>query len=267
MTTVFIYTLEHPVTQEIRYVGKTRNPAARLKEHRREYLNPKSHKVNWVRQLRSEKLRPVLKILDEVVESEWHFWEKYWIEQMRQWGCRLLNHTSGGDGLTSGNKTSFQKDNGAKAVVALHKDGTVYSHFKSGKYAEEQTGLTAISAALKGVNNRAGKYYWFYKDAYEKLSQVDVIKIISTKVKAKANHSSGWFDKDFTPWNKGKSGYTFEKHARDRIVLQYDLNMNFIQEFPSLRSAGWAVGCTSYNISLCCNGVNKTAKKFKWKFK
>lgn len=106
---VFIYTLEHPITNEVRYVGKTKNPKMRFHNHCNKLHNEKTHKRNWINNLRKENLRPVMEILDEVEESEWKYWEKFWIEQFRQWGFNLVNHTSGGDGLTIGNITSFKK--------------------------------------------------------------------------------------------------------------------------------------------------------------
>ena len=111
METVYIYTLEHPITKEIRYVGKTKNPKMRFHNHCNKLHNEKSHKRNWINKLKKEGLKPKMKILDEVLESEWKFWERFWINQLKQWNFNLVNHTSGGDGLTLGNETSFKKGN------------------------------------------------------------------------------------------------------------------------------------------------------------
>ena len=40
----------------------------------------------------------VLEILDEVPTSEWLFWERFWIEQIKQWGFKLENKNNGGGG-------------------------------------------------------------------------------------------------------------------------------------------------------------------------
>jgi len=106
---VYIYTLEHPVTKEVRYIGKTKNPKERFHNHCNRLHNEYTHKRNWINSLRSQGLKPKMNILDEIDESEWKYWEKFWIEQFRQWGFNLVNHTSGGDGLTVGNQTSFKK--------------------------------------------------------------------------------------------------------------------------------------------------------------
>jgi len=97
MKTVFIYTLEHPITKEIRYIGKTNNLKIRLGNHL--CNKDRTHKVNWIKSLKTKGLKPEMKILDEVDEVDWSFWEKYWIAQFKIWGINLVNETEGGEGL------------------------------------------------------------------------------------------------------------------------------------------------------------------------
>lgn len=81
----------------------------RFHNHCNKAHNKLSHKRNWVNALRKLGLKPVMSIVDEVPEEDWKYWEKFWIAQFRTWGFNLTNHTSGGDGLTFGNQTSFKK--------------------------------------------------------------------------------------------------------------------------------------------------------------
>ena len=53
----------------------------------------------------------------------------------------------------------------------------------------------------------------------------------------------------------------------EKPVLQYDLNMNLINEYKSTAEAARSVGGNHGNISMCCNNKRKTAYKFIWKFK
>lgn len=94
--TVFIYALIDPRTDEIKYVGKTNNLNARLYKH----INIKlKTKVScWIRSLLKADLLPIMEILDEVPDSEWQFWEQYWIWLCMSWGFNLKNSTYGGDG-------------------------------------------------------------------------------------------------------------------------------------------------------------------------
>ena len=105
---VFIYALQDPITKEVRYIGKTKNPKMRFYNHMNKRHNEKTHKRNWIESLKSKKLKPIMIIIDEVNNDSWKFWEKYWINQFIVWGFNLVNHTSGGDGLTMGNQTSFK---------------------------------------------------------------------------------------------------------------------------------------------------------------
>ena len=106
---VYIYTLEHPITKEIRYVGKTKNLEERLKNHINKAHNKNSHKTNWIESLKKKGLRPILKVVEEVPNNEWRYWEKFWISIFKSWGFRLVNHTSGGEGASFANKGSFKK--------------------------------------------------------------------------------------------------------------------------------------------------------------
>jgi group I intron endonuclease len=56
--------------------------------------------------------------------------------------------------------------------------------------------------------------------------------------------------------------------ARQRSVLQYDLNNNFIQEFESIKKADDFLSLGKRNnISNCCLGKQKTCCGSKWKYK
>lgn len=53
----------------------------------------------------------------------------------------------------------------------------------------------------------------------------------------------------------------------EKKVLQYDLNMNLLNEFKSLAEAARNIKGNHGNISMCCQGKRKTAYKFIWKYK
>jgi hypothetical protein len=126
MKTVGIYILIDPLTNDVKYVGKTINIAKRLNRHISESKKTtKSHKKAWIKSLLKRGLEPIIEVIDEVLEEDWKFWESYWIEQFKCWGFNLTNDTSGGDGVDKGNipwnkgvigsikpnKTTFKKGN------------------------------------------------------------------------------------------------------------------------------------------------------------
>lgn len=52
-----------------------------------------------------------------------------------------------------------------------------------------------------------------------------------------------------------------------KAVLQFDLNGNFIKEYPSTSEIGRQLNFVISNISRCCNGLRKTANGYIWKYK
>jgi hypothetical protein len=51
------------------------------------------------------------------------------------------------------------------------------------------------------------------------------------------------------------------------VILQYDMNMNFIQSFPSIKAAARALGKAGVShISDACKGKRQSAYGFKWQF-
>lgn len=66
------------------------------------------------------------------------------------------------------------------------------------------------------------------------------------------------------PSMKGVHGYN---HQSSKPVLQYDLNGNFIREFPNAMEIKRELGFSNSYISSCCNERYKKAYGFIWKFK
>lgn len=229
MKTVYIYTLEHPITKEIRYVGKTKNPKMRFHNHCNKLHNEKSHKRNWINKLKKEGLKPKMKILDEVLESEWKFWEKFWINQLKQWNFNLVNHTSGGDGLTLGNETSFKKGNipwnygTAKPKILKGNRGKTENSIKN----QFKKGVKPWNKGVTGYNtSRKGKPL-----------QKEIKEKISNTLKGK-------------PSNK------------KRNIKQLDMNRNLIKKFSSITEAKLETGIKG--ISNVLTGRAKTAGGYLW---
>lgn len=95
----YIYTLSDPITNQIKYVGKTNNLKRRLANHiSNGRINKKNNLLtNWVKSLLNRNLKPKIEIIDETVEN-WGDLEQYWISQLKTWGFTLKNITLGGEG-------------------------------------------------------------------------------------------------------------------------------------------------------------------------
>lgn len=60
-----------------------------------------------------------------------------------------------------------------------------------------------------------------------------------------------------------------KKHSKtaEHTTLQYDLNMNFIAEYPSIMEIHRKFGYDFSSIAKCCKGKQKTSYGFIWRFK
>jgi len=158
------------------YIGKTNEPNRRLREHRMNFSKDVS-----------------LEIIDEVEETEWEFWEKWWIEIFNTWGITLLNRNKGGGGPeyqtesakkligdkqreikkpTVSNKLKGQKitwELGTNTpVLQFDKQGNFIAEYKSMGEAFNRTGVpsSAICEVCKENRRSAHGYIWLYKDKW-----------------------------------------------------------------------------------------------------
>ena len=104
-----VYGLIDPVTQEIRYVGRSTSGLSRPKAHFRPHAiksKKRTHCASWVKSLHRLGLVPTIMILDEFLDaSELSETERFYISYFKSLGCNLTNITSGGEGC-SGYKQS-----------------------------------------------------------------------------------------------------------------------------------------------------------------
>jgi hypothetical protein len=94
MAAVFIYGLYDPHTSELRYVGKAKDVAARLKGHLR--ATRRTPVYDWIKSLRKHGLAPIASVMEVTSDHEWCAAERRVVAAHRQSG-RLLNVADGGD--------------------------------------------------------------------------------------------------------------------------------------------------------------------------
>lgn len=122
----YIYILQDPITQEVRYVGKSNNPKRRYTSHLCDKPKVKYYSYYWIQSLLEKGLKPIMTVIDET-ESDWQQLEKYWIEQFKVWGFKLTNITEGGEGCYGAGKWNNVP------VTAFTKEGTLIKSFDSQK--------------------------------------------------------------------------------------------------------------------------------------
>lgn len=167
---IYIYTLSHPKTNEIRYVGKTHNLKKRLWQSI--YDKSKTKKNNWIKSITNTGLIPVMEVIEETNTGGWPSAEKYWIAQLKEWGFRLLNATDGGEGISGAklNLTDMDRKSRAgrskKEVIQCDLNGNEICRFSSATDACSKYG-NAINRALIGKRKKAYGYVWKYVKVYK----------------------------------------------------------------------------------------------------
>lgn len=100
-----------------------------------------------------------------------------------------------------------------------------------------------------------------YASRYVNGSHTNLIKAIQGKI----NQAYGfrWSLQKLENLPPINSNYT----GSSKIIYQYDLFGNYINQFPSSREAARALGGSQGNISLAANGKRKTAYGYIWSYK
>lgn len=87
---VVIYTVSHPITKEVVYVGATKNIKKRRKEHRRK-LGAHDNLKDYMTCLWNQGLFALVEEIDQVEEEFANDCETYWIHQLSCWGFNIIN--------------------------------------------------------------------------------------------------------------------------------------------------------------------------------
>ena len=116
------------------YVGKTKN-SLRKREISHIFRLKKYVKIQGI---------------DEVEESDWKFWESYWIEQFKSWGFILENKNAGGGGLHDLSEEHIQK---LKNRICSEYTKKKMSESRKGHSMYTDEWREKISKSKKGIPN------------------------------------------------------------------------------------------------------------------
>jgi hypothetical protein len=169
--TATIYTLSDPRTGAVRYVGKTVDMAARLREHRRAV--GRTAKARWVKMLKGLGLSPVLEPLETVPVSKWQEAEVYWITQLKALGIKLLNGDCGGLGSDrlpvevkqkiSASLTGRPNTALARPVAQYNKDGFLVMVFDSYQTAAKAVSGSHSNICRAVIKGKVGAYGFLWR--------------------------------------------------------------------------------------------------------
>ena len=127
-----------------------------------------------------------------------------------------------------------------------------------------------ISIALKGKQNRLGTTQ--SSETRNKISNALKGKkrseeVINKMKKPRINTSNMGKKKGSITSEETKLKQRNSAQNRQKSVLQFDKQNNFIKEYSGVIEASRQTGCYNSAITLCCQGKLKTTKGFIWKYK
>lgn len=252
-----IYTISDE-NNNIRYIGKSDQPKRRLHQH----ITIKSNqdKYDWIQSIIENGSNPIIEIIDSVPVLEWHYWEKYWIEQFKVWGFNLLNISKGGVGGEGYHHTDEAKE--------------IMRQSKLGKPLLESTRLKiSLSGKEKHKTNPNYNHILERKIIIDKDKLYDLYitqNLSLPKIADMLDVSQATVCENLKDYNIKKDKTIWRKQCGDnhrKIVLQYDMNSNFIKEWDSVRSIANELGYNRGNLAATCRGLNKTCMGYIWKYK
>lgn len=297
----YIYTLAHPLSGDVRYVGKSINPRQRLKNHLRG-ATMRTRKDYWVRSLLRDGLTPIIEVLDLVPDDEWDFWECYWIAQIKAWGFVLTNGDTGGIGpgrVLESTKRQISATIRAKkiqrpAIWVQYNQytlaGLYVRSYASCKLATEAVQACSGNLHQAAEKRRAIKGFLWTKGAnpppsvatpYDENGRLPVTE--EQRVRARAMHQ-GNRGRKLTPEHllalkdaahkrKGVKSGPKSMEGRQKVsdastskkkVIQRTLGGQLVKEWPSQSEAAKFLGVHPSSISAVVSGRERQVGGFTW---
>ena len=253
----YIYSLSHPISKEIVYIGKTKNIKKRYRDHcRRPKGCYKTLLDKWKKEIIDSGLKPVISIIKECDETNVDFYEKFYINEYREQG--ILNMTDGGDGLQNPSEETRRKigdksrgripsmetrqkisrkgynNSSSKKIICYDIDSNFVGEFLNSRRASESLNICykQISKILKGKLHFINKKYTFF---YEDDSDV-----------------------------KNKLKYRIENTIdHGRIFLRIDKFGNTLQ-YNNIMKASSDINCNFRNIWICLQKKRNNCGGYGW---
>lgn len=131
-TGYLIYGLEDPISNKIRYVGRSCSGLKRPTEHARPHkLKIKSHTTSWIKSLLNQNQKPKVVVLETFPDpSQLNEAEKKWINIYKN--NDLTNHTDGGGGIAG-----YRHTEEAKRKIGLACKGEKHHNWKGGAKCQD----------------------------------------------------------------------------------------------------------------------------------
>lgn len=228
---VYIYGLLDPITDIIRYVGKTDDLFKRYYDHLQEIQDPikkNYHSKNWLRVLLKQGVAPKIEVLEKCKESIWQKREIFWISFYKL--NDLTNMTKGGDG-------------GGMTGKPSHKRLKVDIYLLNGEFVKTCVSLKEAEEFTKVHNG--------------KISSI-------CKSNSRRRSGNGYVFRYYQePFFYMERNYSNEKKMYKKEIYEVDGKGNIINTFTHANQVSSFYGITRENIQQNCNSPFTPKNKFK----
>jgi hypothetical protein len=274
----YIYKLIDPETNDIRYIGQTDNIKRRYNDHISSSFNENSdcyntYKARWIRKLKSKDLLPLIEIVEECIDFiQSNIRENYYIEKLTNEGYKLTNSHSL-DVTEFSIETKKKMSNARKGktleeIVGLEKSIELKEYY-SERIKLNNPNKNSDPLVREKISNTLKEYFddkenhWAYG---LKMTDEHNEKLRLAKLNNPKNVGNR---KPRTEEQKEKLRNSIKGTKIKRSeILQYDLDMNLVKEWKSLREIERIDTTMSRSqIAKCCKGVKETYAGFIWKYK
>jgi hypothetical protein len=240
MKEIFIYGLVDSLKNELKYIGKSINPETRFRKHLQDSKKKATPKDKWILELRENKQKPELIIIDIVGDENWVFWEQHYISYFKAIGCLLTNSTDGGENppILKGRKRTEKEIE---------------------KIRNSNLGQKRSDEVKKNISDsKKGKPIpWLNNGKKRSLSHRNNL---SLSLKGRTSPNKG---KKYTTEHLEKLSIAHSHQKKE--VIQLNLDGSFVKLWSSISEAKKFY--KNNHISECCSGKVKTAAGFIWKYK
>jgi len=254
----YIYSLKSPITNEVVYIGKTKNPEKRLKDHHRIENRIRCRLDRWKLLMSEIGLKANMEILLECNENEVNDRERHFIKIFKENGYNLLNMTDGGDGLqnpstevrkkigekskgrikTEKTRLKLSKSNynrsSSKSILCYDIEGRLIGKFINARRASESLNIDYKLISNTALNNQSfvnGKYTFFFE------LEEDIEYKLTERIEKTTKIGSTFYRID---------KFGFKKIYNNIMDADREMNISF------------------KNIWLCLNKKRKTAGGYAW---
>lgn len=273
----FIYILRNPITNEIKYVGQTKDINRRLRDHiktsqNKESTHYKTYKSTWIRSLIKQNVDPVLEVIEtcESLEQS-NIRERYWIDKLSQDGEKLTNSQTNDvtefSDLTKEKMSNAKKGKSLEEIVGEEKAKELRI-YNSDRLKKNNPNKSSMSEVKEKISNTLKDFFsnpenhWAYG---KKMSEEHNEKLRLAKINNPKNVGN---KKSRTDEQKKKISEKLKGSKVKRSeILQFDMNGLLIKEWKSMREIERETDLLRPQISRCCKGLKESYAGFIWKYK